>query len=375
MAPSDAPSMAPSDSPSGAPSDSPSASPTYAPSAAPFTWNDVLGNDSIDYKTCPLDPIPVNFTSTTELTVLYSYILELQPNSHVFKTLEKIEGLLQTKLTDQVCSTISDTLGVSSSPSDIPGGTFHEISNEIDVNLTLSNVCLWCRFTKSATCGPNTDKVGDGPCFIISGRFKLLIDINSIGDASSNYCEFLEISREYITSGDILAQIPEVASISSTIAGSLVPSFCTYKISKVSASENDSESTSTGSAMSISRIIPIVLGIVTIVVALASVLIIIKKYRTASIGTQQLVDNPSSAESDLEFQHSDESDDDENNGIVPENSNVETDHQNKGNAQKTHASSQIQNEQEVTYSPTHTEQEIIFTPSSSVATSVLFRSP
>jgi hypothetical protein len=131
MAPSDAPSTAPSDAPSQAPSDSPSATPTYTPSAAPFTWNDVLGNDSIDYKTCPLDPIPVNFTTTTELTVLYSYMLELQSDAQVFKTIGKVEDLLQIKLVDRVCNTKSDTFGVSARPSDIPGGMFSLFCNHI----------------------------------------------------------------------------------------------------------------------------------------------------------------------------------------------------------------------------------------------------
>ena len=122
MAPSDSPSMAPSDTPSRSPSDSPSVTPTAVPSAAPFSWNDVLGNDSSNFKTCPLDATPVNYSTSTELTILYSYIMELQPNVHLFKTLEKIEALMEEKLIDDICDTQLDVVGISSSPSDIPGG-------------------------------------------------------------------------------------------------------------------------------------------------------------------------------------------------------------------------------------------------------------
>jgi hypothetical protein len=123
MAPSDSPSMAPSDAPSNAPSDSPSGSPTSVPSAAPFSWNDVLGNDSSHFNTCPSDTTPLNYTANTELTILYSYKLELQVNAHLFKTLEKIEKSLEEKLVHEICNTPLVIVGVSSSPSDIPGGT------------------------------------------------------------------------------------------------------------------------------------------------------------------------------------------------------------------------------------------------------------
>lgn len=122
MAPSDSPSMTPSDSPTSFPSETPSSTPSSAPSAAPFSWNDVLGNDSSNFKTCPSNAIPLNYTTNTELTILYSYKIELQPNAHLFKTLEKMEKLLEAKLVGEICDTPTlNVVGISSSPSDIPG--------------------------------------------------------------------------------------------------------------------------------------------------------------------------------------------------------------------------------------------------------------
>ena len=127
MAPSDSPSMTPSDSPSRSPSDSPSASPTSVPSAAPFSWNDILGSDASSFKTCPSNTTPLNYTTNTELTILYSYVLELESHAHLFKTLEKIEKLMEEKLADELCNTPALIVGVTSSPSDIPGGTLFQV--------------------------------------------------------------------------------------------------------------------------------------------------------------------------------------------------------------------------------------------------------
>ena len=154
MAPSDSPSMAPSDAPSGAPSDSPSESPTAVPSAAPFSWNDVLGSDSSNFKTCPSNAMPINYTTNTELNILYSYNLELEPNAHLFKTLEKVEALLEEKLLDDICTTTLDVVSISSNPSDIPGGklllqicltsTRAQVSNSLTSFLPIQNVSiLW----------------------------------------------------------------------------------------------------------------------------------------------------------------------------------------------------------------------------------------
>jgi hypothetical protein len=122
-APSSLPSYSPSTSPSLLPSESPSALPSVMPSAAPFSWNDVvLDRDSNLYRTCRSKPTPANYTTDTELAILYSYRLELLPDTHVFKTLEKIENLLDNHLVEQFCNTSSFSIGLSSSPSDIPGG-------------------------------------------------------------------------------------------------------------------------------------------------------------------------------------------------------------------------------------------------------------
>jgi hypothetical protein len=124
LAPSDVPSLTPSDAPTTVPSDAPSISPMQAPSSAPFSWNEVLGSDSYDFETCASDPEPIDFQKSTELTVLYGYKLELQPNVRVWNATDQIEMLLQKHLVEQVCNTFTDTLGVTSSPSDGPGGKF-----------------------------------------------------------------------------------------------------------------------------------------------------------------------------------------------------------------------------------------------------------
>jgi hypothetical protein len=126
--PSTVPSNVPSSPPSDVPSSPPSAVPTTAsmvPSFAPFSWNDVLGDASSDndFQACPTDPNPVDQSRSTELSVLYSYRVELTPAARVLEVVRDIEDRLQDVLIGTVCTTKTSTMAISANPVDIPGGT------------------------------------------------------------------------------------------------------------------------------------------------------------------------------------------------------------------------------------------------------------
>ena len=216
-----------------------------------------------------------------------------------------------------------------------------------------------------AFCGNKTD------CYVIAGRFQLLIGVDSIADANIVYCQFLETTRAYIMSGDIMGQIPQVVSIRSTLA----PNFCPYQ-PILSASQGTSDGSSKSST-SAKRVVPIVIGLLAIIVATATILIY-TKYRTTS--TDDAIDkSPSSADSDIEFQNSDETDDFE---VDPTATVDAAKHDTTANTKprRTSPNKRIPTsfhsaEHGAANSPSLTEQEIVFTPTSSVATSVLFRSP
>jgi hypothetical protein len=78
-----------------------------------------------------------------------------------------------------------------------------------------------------AVCGPVGDRVGDGPCFFVAGRTQLLLPEGSLDDTRAIYCQTLETIRAFFASGDVVSALPfEVAAVTSTIAGSLIPAFC-----------------------------------------------------------------------------------------------------------------------------------------------------
>jgi hypothetical protein len=231
-----------------------------------------------------------------------------------------------------------------------------------------------------ASCGPNTDRVGDGECYIITGRFKLLIGIDALKELGEVYCEFLEATRAYLSGGDVIAQLPNVVTaVSSVITGSLVPTFCAIKTGQLSASTVDDVGATTGSdaGSKYKYIVTIVVGSVASV-AVVAMGFLYMRYRKGTIDTQ-FVDRCTSG-SDLEFQHSDETvashkePSQPRTAAVPDNNN-KTVHENTSARQQQHVIPESQTEQEVIFSPTHTEQEIVFSPSSSLASSLLFRSP
>jgi hypothetical protein len=203
----------------------------------------------------------------------------------------------------------------------------------------------------------------------------LLVGVNSIRDANSIYCKFLETTSAYIMSGNITGSIPEVTSINSTIGSSLVPNFCSYQ-AMLSASQGSDIGTSDKNTMSAKSAVPIAIGLFAILVAIATIFMY-ARYRTTS--TDVAIDrNRSSSDSDIEFQNSDETDEFE----VDPTATVDAEKHYQVTHSK-HKRSTPNNNKPLTdeeghgaiTSPSLTEQEIVFTPSSSVATSVLFRSP
>ncbi len=172
-------------------------------------------------------------------------------------------------------------------------------------------------------------------------------------------------------SGDIMGQIPQIVSIRSTLA----LNFCPYQpILSASQGTNDGSSNTSTSAK---RVVPIVIGILAIIVATATILIY-AKYRTTS--TDVAIDkSPSSADSDIEFQNSDETDEFEVDPTATvdaaKHDKIASTKPRRISPNKRMPASAHYVERGATHSPSLTEQEIVFTPTSSVATSVLFRSP
>ena len=175
-------------------------------------------------------------------------------------------------------------------------------------------------------------------------------------------------------SGDIVGQIQEVASIDSTMESSLAPRFCTYE-TMVSASQGSNIDTSADkNTMSAKGAVPIAIGLFAILVAIATVFLFVR-YRTTA--TDMAIDeNKSIGDSELEFQNSDETDEFEvdPSTTIDAEKHYQVTHskhqRNSSNNNMTGAGVEVH-----CASPSPTEQEIVFTPSSSVATSVLFRSP
>jgi hypothetical protein len=189
------------------------------------------------------------------------------------------------------------------------------------------------------------------------------------------YCKFLETTRALIVSGDIKGQIPAVTSIRSTIGHSLVPNFCSYQ-TEFSASTGADVGTSNRSSSTTKRVVPITIGLFAILVAVSTVFIY-TRYRTTS-PDNAIEEKLSSNDSDIEFQNSDETDEFEVDPSATVDATkhyqvTQTKHQrNTPNKNMLPVASE---ERGAINSPSLTEQEIVFTPSSSVATSVLFRSP
>lgn len=238
------------------------------------------------------------------------------------------------------------------------------------------NLTFFLSLLHPATCGTKTAPGGTSKCYMIAGRFELLVGVNSIADANSVYCKFLEATRAYILSGDIMGQIPEVASINSTIGSSLFPKYCSYQ-NELSASQNSDVDALSRSTTTVKRVVPIVIGLFAILIATATIFMY-TKYRTTStdIGIDE---KPSASDSDLEFQNSDETDEFEVDptATVDVEKHYQVTHSKKQRTDTPNKNMTLGDAQgRVTIiSPSLTEQEIVFTPTSSVATSVLFRSP
>jgi hypothetical protein len=356
LAPSEAPSMTPSDTPTTAPSDAPVVAPSKTPSAAPFIWKDVLGEKSHGFEVCSYDPKPIDFSKSTEITVMYSYQMELKPSAQVVKVIEKVEELLQEKLNEQVCVTSTDTLGLASDPADRPGGI----------------------------CRP----MGHGTCYVIAGRLTLLIGVPALSDVSAVYCEFLEAIREYLSGGEVTKRVSEIATMNSTILERLVPTFCTIRVGNEGVVDLVGEGTTTESSndsASKTTLIPIVLSLVVCAVALAAMYVYIRHRR--AIHDTPFVPSTCSG-SDLNFENSDESEsrpqsllEDRNSAMansqtnsLPQRSAVAASNTRELPPEVLFSPANFQPPQGI-FSPTHTEHEIIFSPSSTVASSVLFRSP
>lgn len=240
--------------------------------------------------------------------------------------------------------------------------------------------------SNSASCASRNDTSRNtNLCYVIAGRYQLLIGIDWIVGANSVYCKFLESTRAYIQSGDIVGQIPEVISINSTIIDTLVPNFCSYQTT-LSASQGSDIDKSPKNPMSARTAVPIAIGLFAILVAAATIFVY-TRYRTTSTDID-IDPNPSStSDSDMEFQNSDETDEFEIDPTTTvdagkhyqvthskhKRNNTPTATHNKNN-NNTIRVAEV-DDHGATSSPARTEQEIIFTPSSSVATSVLFRSP
>ena len=275
QAPSDAPSMTPSDVPTMAPSDTPVTAPSTAPSAAKLTWNDGLGGDSYNIETCPYDPKPFENTSSTLLTIMYAYQIELTSNAEITEVTKQIEALLQTKLAAQICITGTDTLGITSESS--------------------SRLGALCQHS-----------AGDGPCYVMAGRLTLLVALSALSDKSEIYCEFLETIRAFLSGGTVPTQVAEVVALNSTILDSLVPTFCTMRQGKdISSLAGEGESTN-GPSDRVSKmtVLPITIGCVVCAIAAAAALLI---YRWRSATTPPPIPPCRSSGSDLYFENSDES--------------------------------------------------------------------
>ena len=233
-----------------------------------------------------------------------------------------------------------------------------------------------CLSPNLASCGSKTESTGNASlCYIIAGRFELLVGVDSIADVNSVYCKFLETTRAYFMSSDIMEQIREVTSINSTIASSLVPNFCSYQ-TMLSASQASDKGTSDKNTMSAKRVVPIAIGLFAILVATATILMY-ARYSTTSVDIA-IDQNPSSDDSDLNFQNSDETDEfevDPTATVDAERHYQVTHSKHKRITPNRNMSLAAVEEHGATASPSPTEQEIVFTPSSSVATSALFRSP
>ena len=119
------------------------------------------------------------------------------------------------------------------------------------------------------------------------------------------------------------------------------------------------------------------IGLFAILIATATIFMY-TKYRTTStdIGIDE---KPSASDSDLEFQNSDETDEFEVDptATVDVEKHYQVTHSKKQRTDTPNKNMTLGDAQgRVTIiSPSLTEQEIVFTPTSSVATSVLFRSP
>ena len=224
---------------------------------------------------------------------------------------------------------------------------------------------------------------------MIAGRLKLLIGLDSIEDISSVYCEFLEAIRTYISSDDIVSKLEEVVSINSTISGSLVPDFCEIEPTEVLV--NDIEGSATVESRSANgtsnHTVPITIGLFVGLCAI-TMLFLYTRYRNFSTESQKINNNISSG-SDLEFQHSDETESKvacnrtSNNPVISASDvkleRTESDAKlDTAEIQNIPADCELPkkiNTNKATFSLANTEQEIIFSPSSSVASSLLFHSP
>lgn len=206
LSPTGMPSMIPSDMPSMIPSNMPS----DMPSLAPISWTDS------DSDGTALDPDKTFFcpnmgrdADAPTRDILYAYRLELiEGDTELADVIVAIENRLQVELTsgtETVCNAtdmyLEDVIAVTADPLDIP----------------------------AAVCGVFTETTGDGACSFISGRMRIALAPDGVGDPmveAGVYCRTLDLIRAFLDSGIIEEEMPEVAMVRSTILDQLVPSFC-----------------------------------------------------------------------------------------------------------------------------------------------------